>query len=738
MLGSILKKNIWVAAGLSFLVSCTFTLLLRYGAIISLLAGIAGAGLVLASSLLYRRSKEKKAALQEEADPDALVRDPHSEYDGIESVVHLFLDIFRHQSKAKMSDEAEFVLLDSPNNAMGLRYELRVKRGEQWLTRNITVGEIGEPGTSKSQCYHVIFDKRLVVKVPPKPISSLQKYTESVAKETSIVERLAPRECLVPTVSLILDKLVSAEDEADFETEEEALAWFETAEKYHPYFKIGDGFIYFMDLAKYFFLSRGLDEIHDKKSRFYKEALRDPDIVLEPFKFEDRYGDEDLGYALQKMYLRYEPKVKQLIARNPTRSSASIHSQKYRQWFFLRLAGRKVSAADAPLPENFLAALNRMLEQMENDNRQTVKTYRTLVRKHVEIQYLNLNLSSITSISSNILDLLGWLHQKKVSIRDLKPDNLLLTGNPDDYPEFMKYPGEFQIGLIDVETAVDYSMQDGQPVVQPLLGGTPIFATPLHFLPNSAIESFYGDLPRILHLQDWYAAIGMIYKVVTGDHLFQSAPGIFPTTVQTLQTAMHQNAISEDVVEQVGREFWQGARRDMEEKIKSQKTSLTKAEILVPENARPPLLELSEATSEYIDRDLKRLIVSQKLFDKKNMQNGLYKASADEIAGIGKKWVKAKGPTASPKVKAYASELFRKLLHYKKQAALQKSFQAALDDIPPQVAALVLLEALFDIAFVHMHQRIWGVVYGAKPAVRRQAAAGKTATGRSAVAERTM
>ena len=584
-----------------------------------------------------------------------------------------------------MSDEAEFVLLDSPNSAMGFRYELRVKKGEQLLTRNITVGEIGEPGTSKSQCYHVIFDKRLVVKVPPKPMSSLGKYAESVAKETSIVERLAPRECLVPTLSVILDKLVSAEDEADFETEEEALEWFETAEKYHPYFKIGDGFIYFMDLAKYFFLSRGLDEIHDKKDRFYKEAMRDPDMVLKPFKFEDRYGNEDLGYALQRMYLQYEPKVKQLIARNPTRSSASIHSQKFRQWFFLRLAGRKVSAADAPLPENFLAALNRMLAQMESDNRQTVKAYRTLIGKSVETKYLNRNLSSIASISSNILDLLGWLHKKQVAIRDLKPDNLLLIGNPDGYPEFMKYPGEFQIGLIDVETAVDWGMRDGQPVAQPPARRDPDLRHSVAFsaqlrhrelLRGLAPDSSPAGLVR-RHRHDLQGGDGRP-PVPVGPRYFPPPP------CKPCRPPCTRTPCPKTWWKQVGRGVLARAPgRTWKRKSSRKERTLTKAEIIVPESARPPLLELSRETSEYIDRDLKRLIVSQKLFDKKNVQSGLYKASAEEIVSIGKKWIKTKGPAASPKLKAYASELFRKLLHYKKQAVLQKSFQAVLDEIPP-------------------------------------------------------
>ena len=34
------------------------------------------------------------------------------------------------------------------------------------------------------------------------------------------------------------------------------------------------------------------------------------------------------------------------------------------------------------------------------------------------------------------------------------------------------------------------------------------------------MNTIFQDLPMILHLQDWYAAIGMIYTVVTGKRLF--------------------------------------------------------------------------------------------------------------------------------------------------------------------------------------------------------------------------
>ena len=67
----------------------------------------------------------------------------------------------------------------------------------------------------------------------------------------------------------------------------------------------------------------------------------------------------------------------------------------------------------------------------------------------------------------NMLDLLAWLKIKKVAIRDLKPDNLLVAGDPARFPEFLESASQYSIGLIDVETAVSYETAGEQEIDQP-------------------------------------------------------------------------------------------------------------------------------------------------------------------------------------------------------------------------------------------------------------------------------
>ena len=63
------------------------------------------------------------------------------------------------------------------------------------------------------------------------------------------------------------------------------------------------------------------------------------------------------------------------------------------------------------------------------------------------------------------------LKAKGIAIRDLKPDNIFVVGG-----DFLQAANEFSLGLIDFETAVNFSVKDDE-ISQPLLAGTPAYAT---------------------------------------------------------------------------------------------------------------------------------------------------------------------------------------------------------------------------------------------------------------------
>ena len=106
-----------------------------------------------------------------------------------------------------------------------------------------------------------------------------------------------------------------------------------------------------------------------------------------------------------------------------------------------------------------------------NEKRSAVENYRRMVRSYVLSRNLKQHSSAISSMVINLLDLLYWLGQKKLAMRDLKPDNLLVAGNPAKFPQFLGSANMYSIGLIDVETAVSYEAPDPKSIRQPPLGG---------------------------------------------------------------------------------------------------------------------------------------------------------------------------------------------------------------------------------------------------------------------------
>jgi serine/threonine protein kinase len=114
-----------------------------------------------------------------------------------------------------------------------------------------------------------------------------------------------------------------------------------------------------------------------------------------------------------------------------------------------------------------------------------VDGYLGAIRSFAQRLSLEQNRLPISGIITNLLDLLGWLSEKKVAMRDLKPDNILVAGDTQNYPGFLRSAADYSLGFIDVETAVYFGKTEEGSIRQPLLGGT--HATPSHLFPNSTL-----------------------------------------------------------------------------------------------------------------------------------------------------------------------------------------------------------------------------------------------------------
>ena len=196
---------------------------------------------------------------------------------------------------------------------------------------------------------------------------------------------------------------------------------------------------------------------------------------------------------------RVEADIRKLIAQ--TGISANIPIYQFQSWFYSALAQKEVVEDGNKYPATFVNQLNLLLKKIMLEESEVIGIYRKLIRDYVYMSCFEQNSAQMSAIYSNLLDILAWFRQKRVSMRDLKPDNLFVAGDSARYPLFLRSDKEFSIGIIDVETAVDFEKSKYTKIKQPLLGGTPFYATPSHFIRNEVLDIEFGNLGIVIGYQ---------------------------------------------------------------------------------------------------------------------------------------------------------------------------------------------------------------------------------------------
>jgi len=452
--------------------------------------------------LLLRMKRSVKEIPNTASEPESKVlsTEPINELPTRLDIVRFFLNLFKYQIGAEPDAKAEFVPLMSKTSGPNHIYELRVKHMEDWTKRRMTIGPLGEEAGragSKSKCYYVIFDVHMVVKVPARPVTDFERYIESIKKEVAIVNKLIPKECIIPKVSVILGlihKFRYSEGIPAEQMEEKYINWVRRSDEFQEFLKINSTFVYFMDLSQYYFLGHILDELHNIKSLIAREIIENTDAIFEPSKFKGRYGVEnDAVFEVRAVYHRLETEIRNLVAK--TGVSTNIPIYQFQSWFSAHLAKKEV-AEDRSYPETFIKQLNLLIKKAMHENSTVIESYRRTIKNYIYMSSFEQNSAQMAAISTNLLDLLAWLRQKRVSMRDLKPDNLFVAGDPERYPLFLRSVRDFSLGIIDVETAVDFEKSKYTRTKQPLLGGTPFYATPSHFIRNEVLTIKFNNLGK--------------------------------------------------------------------------------------------------------------------------------------------------------------------------------------------------------------------------------------------------
>ncbi len=644
-----------------------------------------------------------------EKPPTAKTDRPAVKMSDHQQVLRFFLQLFKSQLDVEADSPAQLVRTATRPTCPDETYEMRVMNKVDWETRRMSIGLLGQGGGSRSKCFYVIYDSHMVIKIPGFPMTKFSEYKRQVAAEGRIVSRLAPRQCIVPRVSVILKAVHNFANGAHMSEElmeSRYMQLVETNPEFQEHLKIGESFAFFMDLAKHFFLSTVLDDIHSGYSRIADEARQYPELLWDQHAFVCRYGEDSGGvcHALQEAYYRCEDRLRKIVAE--AGASKSINTYHFKQWFLAHMVGESIQRDEYELPADAISKANELLNEVVDANQHSVERYRQQLKEYIRKTRFSKYRHQVESLASNILDLLAWIGKKQLALRDLKPENLFVAGNPDEYPQFLNTPEKFSLGLIDVETAVALDAEDPILIPQPQLAGTPLYATPTHLMSNAILLEIYEDLPLILHLQDWHATIAMLFKLITGQPLFGTTAHVFPELLSRLKVLDPTGADLQDDVARICGLFWNSAVAEFQAGLAEHAATISSVEVSVPADIVDEIKSELKIEIRETEKAVAKAVDDQSFFKSGDRRRFLKAASSVKINQMMSKLTQEIESGSGPSQEQVL--LYFELLQKLKQRLESKQHAVVtLENPTATIAADQLLEVMFQKVFSAMYPAHW-------------------------------
>jgi len=571
----------------------------------------------------------------------------------------LFLSLFKMRLGAPDSAPAKIEKSPQKYSGPGEVLLLKVLHEDKWEERRMTLAPIGEGSGSKSQCFYVIFDTHIVVKIPPTPITDFEDYITRVQAEAQIMERLSPRICVIPNLAAILGRIhpfPDADSIPPARIEDRYIRWLRRFPENQRFLTIGGSFVFFMDLARYYFLSHVAANFHNRAAGLAEEIKADVDILSDLSLFEGKYGHRggELWPPFHKAYESFREEVNRVTAQAD--QPVPLSGWDIKKLYLAGMASREPDLAKLNVSVGFRSLMASWLEQTAKSGRPLKQRYQQMLNHYTERRLFSRSRPLMGSMVTNLLALLAWIDVKKIGLRDLKPDNLLVAGNPDNYPDFLTSAKKYVIGLIDLETAVDFGSDGTSAIPQPQLGGTPLYCTPSHFFPNALLQKVYSDLPLVFHMQDWYAMIAIIFSVVTGDQLFRNTARQITMMMKSIIQSRAEKETLKKKLLHFTRQFQNNAAVEIREKVEQHVKRLRSVSAHIPEKIQQRLAEHHQSELRITRQQLQQILDSQATFNKGNNRQRLEKSSVADLKKLRAGYKKRAG---SKKLVSRFDELIR-------------------------------------------------------------------------------
>jgi len=627
-------------------------------------------------------------------------------------IVYFFLDLYRRQVGLPEPDPHAMSAypLKSPADTRDVAYELKVSHEGRTHTRRMSLCRLGDDVESRSTCYKVIYDDLLVLKVPPEPVTDFDQYLKRIEIENTIAKRLAAEvPCISPSLSAVLRRYPefrndTVSDPAAYE--EETAGRLKRSPELQRYLKIRGTFVFFLELSTYLFFSQILERVHRHEGRLKEAITGSCDTMDNIVAFEEAFGKDSksLFFSFSNLQNTYVAATDQLLQKYGLDTSY-IDDQRKKQWMFDQIAGRKVSVGRRQLPPGFLNEQQQTGRRILSAQKKDVVKFVDLLKSDIQKAHETRNRQIASGLVSHIVLLLYRLRKKETAVRDMKPDNMFLAGESRNPDLLVSSPHAYKLGLIDLETSIH--IDSGCPT-QPLLAGTPFFATPSHLFENPILQSVLNDMPRTFYLQDGFAAIGIIYSVITGKTLFEKTAKLIPEMARLRMKALLEEAPMEEVFRHVSWVFWQTASAEFRDAMKSNRRLLEQIPLSLRSEERQMLLGELIVCERLLDAQIEASISSQSFFVGEKAHQGIYSANAQQIEDMASKWETGhEWSQTSSEDRRRIADFFRRVGHLKECREILLHSRHAIETKTPEITAWQLMLLLFRVVFIFMYRPGW-------------------------------
>ncbi|MGM0453300.1 MAG: hypothetical protein ACQERN_09075 [Thermodesulfobacteriota bacterium] len=621
----------------------------------------------------------------------------------IKPLINYFLHLFKIQvvGEGQNAEASQAVVVEEKSGGDTI-YSLTIKTGGQWKSRRMSIRQLGEQVESKSTCYKITYDDLIVVKIPPKPVTDFQRYLNAIFQEHRIAGRLMPAvACVYPNLGAILKKIPGLKCPADMSTEAAEAEYIDrlTREPHlQRHLQIDEGFVFFMSLSRYPFFNQVIDGIHSATGRIQEEIIKNgPETISDIDAFETLYGPDhdNVYFEMQGLVRQYAKSVDEIIQQSGTHTTIADYQQN--DLLFSRIAGRRPETRAEELPAGLYEQIDSMTEKLLENKKPVIEKYRQTVHATVKRKTFDSNRGRIKGLIVNVIELLYRLQNRSVAVRDLKPDNMYIGAALDGADHILADFEAYDLGLIDLETAACFEGETADQMAQPLLAGTPAYATPSHIFSNKILHALYKtDLPVIFHMQDWYAAIVMIYYVVCGRLPFYKTAKLLPEISRLKKKNAARASTQLEIYKTSSQRFWQTATQELEEKLEKNRKRLQNIEVDLPRHLVGCLEQLAARERERIDKMVAVCIKSRSSVEKyrERLQQASHAAVEKNLQQI----------TATKKARGDLAHVLFRIEPLKRQ---QKRLSSLSRQLREPVACDALLSFLFDRVFYAMHRPYW-------------------------------